>query len=283
MRAWRDCLDCSRSGGHNRRLARILRAFVMGIPLVSGCTNQSNIPCFARVPYGRFSRAAIVAIALREWRLFGSPVNDDDHLNWDKPERNEGLWQRVGEYWYAGMNPGAPEARWTGKHDESGKEFSPEEDGKYAWSAAFISYVLRIAGAAQAFPYAADHAFYINAAKRMTLGTDHGWLVTAERPEAYAPVPGDLICYGRDSAASLRYDDLPTAQLFPAHCDIVVDGPKAGMISVIGGNIHDTVTMRHVPVTADGKLARPDGTVLDSRQTWMAVLRVHESVAGSSA
>jgi hypothetical protein len=244
---------------------------------MSGCSN-SNAPPFALVPYAPFSRAAVVAVALREWKLFGSPVNDDNHLNWDKPERNEGLWQRVGEYWFVGMNADTRESRWTGKHDEYGREFPPEDDGKYAWSAAFVSYVMRIAGAGKAFPYAADHAFYINAAKRMTLGTDHGWLVTAERPDAYAPIPGDLICHGRDQAAALRYDDLPTAELFPAHCDIVVDRQKAGVISVIGGNVQDAVTLRHIPVTADGKLARPDGVVLDQQQTWMVVLRVHEPV-----
>ena len=177
-------MACSPSSGHNHRLARIVRVIVVGMPLMSGCSNQSHVPPFARVPYEPFSRAAVVAIALREWRLFGAPVNDDDHLNWDKPERNAGLWQRVGEYWYAGMNPGTPGSRWTGKHDEYGREFPPEADGNFAWSAAFVSYVMRTAGAANAFPYAADHAFYINAAKRMTLGTDRGWLVTAERPEA---------------------------------------------------------------------------------------------------
>jgi len=41
---------------------------------------------------------------------------------------------------------------------------------------------LRISGAAAAFPYAPDHALYFNAAKR-TSGADHGWLMTAERPE----------------------------------------------------------------------------------------------------
>jgi len=69
--------------------------------------------------------------------------------------------------------------------------------------------------------------------------------------------------------------------LFPAHCDIVVGMPKPGIISVIGGNIADAVTMRDIPVTADGKLARPDGVVLDQDQTWMAVLRVHEPTPGS--
>jgi len=51
---------------------------------------------------------------------------------------------------------------------------------------------------------------------------------------------------------------------FPAHCDIVVDTTPAGVLGVIGGNISDAVTMRHIPVTADGKLAGPDGVVLES-------------------
>jgi hypothetical protein len=267
-------LACFPSSGHNRRLALAICAILLGVPLVTACSN-SNAPPFATVPYQRFSRAAVVSVAMREWKLFGSPVNDDDHLNWDKPERNEGLWQRVGEYWYVGMNPGAVEAHWTGKHDEYGREFPPEDDGKYAWSAAFVSYVMRIAGAGGRFPYSADHAVYINMAKRMTLG-EQGWVVTAERPDLYAPVPGDLICHGRDQAAGLRYDDLPTEELFPSHCDIVVEAPGNGKISVIGGNVEDAVTLRHIPVTADGKLARPDGVVLDPLHPWMVVLRVSE-------
>jgi hypothetical protein len=274
-------LACSPSSHHNRRLARIFHVITLSIPLVAGCSDPNSNS--RREPDKRFSRAAVVALAVREWRLFGAPVNDDDHLNWDKPERNDGLWQRVGEYWSVGMNPGVPEALRTGKHDEYGREFAPEDDEKYAWSAAFVSYVMRIAGTGRAFPYAADHATYINAAKRMTLGTDNGWLITAERPSSYAPVPGDLICRGRNGAASLRYDDLPTAESFPAHCDIVVGPPNLGTISVIGGNVQDTVTMRHIPVAADGKLAGLDGAILDQRQTWMTVLRVHESNAGSGS
>jgi hypothetical protein len=43
----------------------------------------------------------------------------------------------------------------------------------------------------------------------MTLGTENGWLVTAERPGSYALIPGDLISHGRDRAETLCYDDLP--------------------------------------------------------------------------
>ena len=246
---------------------------------MSGCADHgpaSHIPPFARVPYEAFSRDAVVQIALREWRLFGEPTDDDERADAVKPERARGLWQRVGEYWWLGLNRNAPEAAWTGKHDEHGKVFPPEKDGDYAWSAAFVSYVMRIAGAGSTFPYAADHALYINAAKRMKLGANEGWSIMAERPEDYAPVPGDLICHGRGRAAPLRYDDLPTSALFPAHCDIVVDTSRPGTIGVIGGNIRDAVTLRRIPVTAAGKLARPDGTVLDRDQTWIAVLRILE-------
>ncbi|HXT80915.1 MAG TPA: DUF2272 domain-containing protein, partial [Acetobacteraceae bacterium] len=256
------------------------------IMALTACTGarmpDRHVPPFARVPYQPFSRTAVVAIALREWRLFGSIVDDDppgthpDSVKW---EREPGLWQRVGEYWWLGLNADAPERGWTGKHDGDGRVFPPEDDGTYAWSAAFISYVMRIAGAGPRFPYSADHAVYMNIAKQMFLGTTHGWLIAAERVEAYTPRPGDIICMGRGSARGLRFDDLPTGGLFPAHCDIVVDTQVPNEIAVIGGNIDDAVTLKHVPVTADGKLATPDGTVLDTRWPWMAVLRVRDEPA----
>ena len=63
---------------------------------------------------------------------------------------------------------------------------------------------------------------------------------------------------------------------FPGHCDIVVDyGHGARERSPwCGGNVDDAVTMKHVPVTPDGRLAGPDGTVLDTRYPWMVVLRL---------
>jgi hypothetical protein len=54
----------------------------------------------------------------------------------------------------------------------------------------------------------------------------------------------------------------------------VVDTTVSGQISVVGGNVDDAVTMKHVPVTPDGRLATPDGQVLDSRYPWMVVVRL---------
>ena len=123
-------------------------AIVLAV-LLTGCATDAHIPPFARAPYEPFSRQAVVAIALREWRAFGSAVAPSEAT--DKPERAEGLWQRVGEYWWLGLGSSEPEARWTGKHDAAGHVFPPERDATYAWSAAFVSYVMRMAGAGAGF------------------------------------------------------------------------------------------------------------------------------------
>ena len=237
------------------------------------------MPEFARKPYEPFSRADAVAIALREWRLFGQPVDDDPPgtrprpLPQDKPERMPGLWERVGEYWWIGQDADRPEGAWTGMHDEYGNVFPADQDADYAWSAAFISYVMRIDGAGNRFPYAQAHHTYINIARQMSLNQTTGWVVTAERPDAYAPQLGDLICAGRGrKAEKLHFEDLPTAKGFTAHCAIVVG--TGDMLSVLGGNVDDAVSMTHVPTTADGRLAAPGDIVVDTRYPWLVVLRV---------
>jgi hypothetical protein len=207
------------------------------------------MPPYAQRPYEPFSRQAVIAIALREWRAFGSPVDPVEVP--DKPERAEGLWQRVGDYWWLGLDPSDFEVAWTGKHDGDGRIFPPEMDGDYAWSAAFVSYVMRMAGAGTGFPYSSNHHTYIHAALRR----DPGLVIAAERPEVYAPQPGDLICTGREDAAGLTFDTAPKVPAFKAHCDIVVSTGGPDGLEAIGGNVSDTVALRHFPVAADGKLA----------------------------
>jgi hypothetical protein len=233
--------------------------------------DDAHIPPFARVPYAPFSREAAVQIALREWRAFGSLVlYPGEELPYDA-ERSQGLWQRVGEYWWLGLPLGDPDQGLTGMHNQYGLVFPASQDTEYAWSAAFIDYVMRMAGAGRGFPYSATHADYINAAKEHALGQRPDVLITAERPEAYAPQVGDLICMWRDTHP-IRYDDLPTGR-FPSHCQIVV-ALHPGYIDSIGGNVSNTVGMWRTPVTADGRLATPDGRVLDPRAPWFVVVRV---------
>lgn len=249
-----------------------------GTARVAANPNDIHVPDFARKPYEPFSRIDAVAIAEREWRLFGQRVDDDPPdtrpppLPEDKPERMPGLWQRVGEYWFEGMDAAAKESAWTGKHDEWGLQFPAPDDGTYAWSAAFISYVMRIAGAGDRFPYSSVHADYINLARGVT-DSNPMWVVQAQPPAAYAPRLGDLICTSRALRRPIRFEDLPTSTMFPSHCDIVVN-VAPGVLTVIGGNVDDAVTMKHVPITPDGMLATSDGMVMDTRYPWFVVLRV---------
>lgn len=238
---------------------------------------QVHVPDFATKPYEPFSRIEAVAIAQREWRAFGSPIDDDPpdthpDLGEEKPERLPGMWERVGEYWWLGQDADRKSAAWTGKHDEWGSTFDPRTDENYAWSAAFISYVMRTSGAGPRFPYTQSHSRYINIAARMAKGKSSGWAITAEAPDAYAPLPGDLICAGRGSARNLRYERLPAGG-FPSHCDIVVGkGPQG--LEVIGGNVDDAVTMKHIPINPQGRIAGPGNVPYDTRYHWMVVIRV---------
>ncbi|HEX3885605.1 MAG TPA: DUF2272 domain-containing protein [Stellaceae bacterium] len=222
-------------------------------------------PPFARVPYQRFSREAAVAIALREWRAFGSPVVSTNQPIAGDPqrERAEGLWQRVGEYWWLGLQMGAPEQGWTGKHDAQGQVFPADQDGRYAWSAAFIDYVMRMAGAADRFPYAPDHASYINKARRHA----GNFALDAEPSDSTAPQRGDLICEWR-ARHPVNFADLPTSAPFPSHCDIVVDA-RPGTIDAIGGNVDNSVALEQIPVATNGVVADPDPD-----HHWFVVLRV---------
>jgi hypothetical protein len=252
------------------------------VPTASAPATSSGygqVPPFSRLSYAPFARADAIAIALREWRLWGSPVDDDPPGTRpprgpdEKPERYPGLWERVGEYWWLSQDAGSVFAYWTGKHDANGQVFAPNQDGHYPWSAAFISYIMRIAGAEERFPYAAAHSVYINAAKLQADAGGGTLVVTAERPERYAVQAGDLICLGRGLSRSLSYDELPTTGSFPGHCDFVV-AADPGQLTVIGGNVDDTVTEKHIPTTAAGTLADPVTGVVDTRYPWFVVLRV---------
>ncbi len=215
-----------------------------------------QIPPYAKQPYEPFSREAAVQIALREWRAFGEKIilSPDQPDSADSEERDEGLWQRVGDYWWQGLDYGSPESGWTGKHDARGVEFPRSVNGDFAWSATFIDYVMRMAGAGNRFPYAPAHSDYINAAR-----TRNDLVIKALPTTGYAPQLGDLICMWRANHP-VTYADLPAGH-FPGHCDIVVaqrPGSLPGTIDVVGGNVDNAVALKHVPVGPTGLVNDPD-------------------------
>ena len=241
---------------------------------------SGHSPPFARVPYEPFSRVEAVAIAAagmapvrrNGWMTIRRAASAESEPMADNPERLPGFWERIGEYWWLGQDIDRRESAWTGMHDENGQEFDEGRDDYYAWSAAFVSYVMRTAGAGARFPYAPSHYVYINIAKEMKLGRTSGWAVVAERTDEYAPVAGDLICYSRDQA-SADVRETAGATISPG---IATSSSLATseQISVIGGNVDHAVTMKHVPITSDGQLADPGDHVLDARYPWFVVLRI---------
>jgi hypothetical protein len=91
-------------------------------------------------------------------------------------------------------------------------------------------------------------------------------MLIAQDPASYPPRLGDLVCFPRDGASQLSFQNLPTTQGFPAHCSIVVaSGP--GQLSIVGGNVDDAVTMEHLQVNASGELS-------GNLENWFVVLRV---------
>lgn len=186
-------------------------------------------------------RERIVAIARQEWE------------KWGRGTRREGevaMRPRLAAYW--------------GAVDES--DFSPAR----AWSAAFISWVMRQAGAGEAFAYKQRHTDYITAAKRAAQQGDttkfQAFPLDSVRPE-----PGDLIC--RDRApkrgapcAGTHFGNVDRGGI--SHSDIVTE-VHPGFIVVLGGNTgqgypskgegKNTVGQRKIPLDAQGRVMQSGG------------------------
>jgi hypothetical protein len=183
-------------------------------------------------------------LCIAEWDFFergGRRENEEPHF------------RRVGDYWREGL----------------GKQLDGRSNK--AWSAAFVSWVMRKAGAGQRFHYAEAHCHYIVKAMRDRAAGVADVAYLAERIEDYAPRVGDLLCNGRLAAKGLTYneaDPLYRADgFFYSHADVVVRAePGAGVIETIGGNVRNSVGRKRIKVG-------PDGKVTDTRERWLCILR----------
>ncbi len=138
-----------------------------------------------------------------------------------------------------------------------------------AWSAAFVSFVLRRAGVdRREFPPSAAHGTYVDALVRDAERFPALAPFVPREPELYAPRPGDLACADRgpDPIAHWRQRAADNGRFRPMHCDIVVEtGP--GFVLAVGGNVQDAVTRTRFPADAAGYLLpQPPGSPV-----WFAV------------
>lgn len=171
---------------------------------------------------GRYLRAPghvriekLLAAAVKEWVRFAKGAGQ---------EQLDPYYKYVGEMWHAiGMNLDG-------------------RDRDMPWSAAFISWAVRKAGAGYgAFKFAASHSVFVHDAiqARLLGRLDRpfwGHRITQEKP-----VLGDIVARNR-AGNSFSFDYAEGHSQYISHSDIVVE-VRPGMIRVMGGNVGQTVSL----------------------------------------
>lgn len=192
-----------------------------------------------------------VQLATTEWVTFGRQAYDiaGHALHIGHKEGEDPWYKRVGDYWREGVHNDTLDGR----------------DHGVPWSAAFISWVMRTAGAGDRFIYSPQHSVYIYRAIRDLLRkrTEAGYW--CYRLNEWKPRPGDIVCWARQ--AGVDYDHQNGGD-YRGHCDIVVEvGQDA--VDVIGGNVGDSVTKRPLALNTAGFLQ----PVVQGGETLFGVMR----------
>lgn len=178
--------------------------------------------------------AAIVRVAKREW------------CRWNQPrrltERQDAARPMLQTYWRIGPGWTVSDAQ---LQDAQWQQTNP-------WSAAFISYVMRTAGAGRRFRYAAKHAVYVRWAIENRLQNRESPF-KAFRIDEVAPAPGDLVGKERNNSGA-NYESIQAANAMPdTHCDVVTE-VGARQVTTIGGNVGQSVSQTLVSLGEDGRI-----------------------------
>lgn len=239
---------------------RIARIVLVALLALGACA-----PIEPPLSYPPSARERMLRIATAEWRDWGSIVIDPTLPPNSPQESRTDNFPRVLAYWRAVPDEDGAVARNRARYRAGSERLWSEP----AWSAAFISYVMRAAGVdAREFPPSAAHAFYIDAMIADAARFPDLAPFIPQEPELYAPRIGDLICADRSDAPlrSWRERAADHGRFRPMHCDIVVR-VRPGQVEAIGGNVRDAVSLARFPTDASGALLpRPQGD-----PAWFAV------------
>ncbi|MFT8245898.1 DUF2272 domain-containing protein [Roseomonas sp. BN140053] len=219
-------------------------------------------------------RERVVGAALAEWESWGKlvltgwePVLDGGAV------ADPGNFSRILGYWDTVPEGAGVATRHQTTHDaliasleESGVVPAPEPAialwANPAWSAAFISFVMRSAGVSEGdFPPAAAHATYVDSLLSRVSFDPEGAPFRPHAPEERAPQPGDLLCADRSRSPLYGWTERlgEPGQFRPMHCDVVISGGP-GVVQAIGGNVRDVVALRRLPADSQGRvLPAPPG------------------------
>ncbi len=137
----------------------------------------------------------------------------------------------------------------------------------WAWSAVFISWVLRKAGLDERqFLTGQSHSMYVVDARDGILPRPAFHL----EPVPALPRTGDIICAPRGRDKYLEDIAEIGFGTTPMHCDIVVGvDPATRLVKGIGGNVQQSVSMEEIELGDSGKL---DG-VTNLHMPWLLIMR----------
>jgi hypothetical protein len=217
----------SPSSGHDDHLHV---SFLPPVPASGGGTTSPAVP----QPYvpaqpatsGATLRSNIVTIAVKEWERWGKGTIT---------ESDSRMRSVLEDYWRTGVGwvPSDP-TWWT----------------TWAWSAAFISWVMRKASAGNAFKYSSLHTDYVAAAKRNRIENNSNPFKAYRITEA-VPRVGDLVCLER-SNSGVTYDNVDKGN-YASHCDIVT-AIQPGKLITTGGNLSNSVQQTTVTIDSSGRI-----------------------------
>jgi len=175
-------------------------------------------------------------------------------------DRLAGVAQRLHEE-FSSVNEADPELcaaikKWT---KGIGATFVSCTSNNHPWSAVFVSWCVKEAGATAAeFIFSTQHSVFVHKAIK---DADNGaGLFHGRRISDHAPNIGDIIHHNR-GGATFTFDDARQSSNFPSHYVIVVDTreDELGRFALcIGGNESDSIRTTKVRLTPRG-LVRPRG------------------------
>ena len=160
-------------------------------------------------------------------------IAEEEHKAWNEGKIKEGSQDtlpRLRKYWEEGAG-------------------IKKNDNYYineAWSSAFISYLMKKAGAGDDFKYATSHSQYIAQAVK-NRKENNSKKFKAFKPNEVEVKVGDLVCYPRQSGVG--YD---SASGYKSHCDLIVSIKDNKAIGV-GGNVGNSVSKKSFPLK-NGKI-----------------------------
>lgn len=167
-------------------------------------------------------------------------------MNYGRKENEKGFYERVGKYWKEALN-----LNFDGRNKS------------WYWSAAFISYVMKISGVPKKdFKPSIRHSEYIHQALQNKKNKIAGAKFVGHRLTEYAPKIGDLVCFA--AQPGIDYDSAVKLKKYRSHCDIVVFSGH-GQVMTIGGNVEDSVSLRTFQTDTDGHLT-------DETKDWFVVI-----------